>query len=1470
MGKKSRLNLGIDVGSTTVKVVVADPADNSILFSDYRRHNADQSGTLCIVLNEVKNQFGENEFSAAVCGSGGQTLARCINAHFIQEVVANSIVIRNFYRDVRVAIELGGQDAKVIFFRYEKNTGQIVPSDMRMNGSCAGGTGAFIDQIAELLNVRTEDMGMLASSGETVYDISGRCGVFAKTDIQPLLNQGVSKADIALSSFHAIAKQTIGGLAQGMEIRPKVIFEGGPLTFNKTLVEVFQKRLSLSGDEIIIPGNPETIVALGAAMSVDTMFREAENNFSIHKAVSLLETRQNNISEHNGESDQLFFSNEKKYRDFIERHTANPDKYISVPPAGDECLDVYIGIDAGSTTSKFVLIDRECRIVDTFYSSNRGEPLQVIKYALLRMRDKYVSKGITLNILGLGSTGYGEVLFAKAFKADYHTVETVAHAEAAQFFVPDVSFILDIGGQDMKAISLKKGVVTGIVLNEACSAGCGSFVETYAKSLSVPVEKISEYAFRSTNPSRLGSRCTVFMNSSIITEQKNGKTTADILAGISRSIIENVFTKVVRISNFDDLGEKIVVQGGTFKNDAVLRAFEQYTGRNVLRAPFPGEMGAFGIAILTKKYIEEKKAEDPSFSSAFPGFDAIENYTYTKNPGVICRFCSNNCSRTVIYFNHGEKYVTGNRCERGEIVGEIENPEIIKQLKDTHGRLSSVPDMFRLHNELIIKDYDFQRLSGDRGISVGIPVTLEFWNSLPFWKTVFTALGFKVVLSSRSSYDIFEKGLKYVPSDTVCFPAKLMHGHVENLVEKRVDRIFAPLMIRVPQENPTAEGNHTCALLQGYPMVVDKSNEVFSRSGVCFDSPIFHWYNEKLKTKQIADFFCSVFGIDKKTAAKAVKQGNASLKQFRDKMTSEGGKVLKLLEGTDRFAVVLAGRPYHSDMLVNHNLPNYFTSQGIPVLSLDSLPDLHRQNVSNVRMETTIPFHTRLDSAAIYAASHPNLEIVQIVSFGCGHDAITSDEMMRELRNRCDKELLILKLDEGESAGPLNIRIKSFIETVAARRKKNVFYSGSEITADKKVLYTKKDRKERIVLAPNLSPAFSSLISSVFSKDGIRMEPLPIADDRAIALGKKYVHNDICFPAQVNIGEALSMLEKNIYDPSCLALGVAKNCEACRAGQYAALARKALDEAGYPGIPIVTTGKDTKKIHPGFSLSLKRQLKTLWGITIIDSLEMMLRRIRPYEETEGEAERIYNNHIKKVCENICLNRERLLQMVQNAVEDFNSVRVNFTERKPRVGIVGEILMNYHPVANCFIENYLEKNGMEVVQPAMHDFFRKNPVIEKELGRRKMAPNPILHYIVNDMTEKVYNYVHNSVWNIIRDKFRFSESYGNINRIVQHIKPYIDITYFGAEGWKLPGEIMQMVEDGVRSFVIVQPFGCIPNHVTGRGMIKTVKKVFPDIQIIALDYDPDTSIANVENRLQMLILNARELEMISSSQMLNNA
>jgi predicted CoA-substrate-specific enzyme activase len=1481
----SGLWLGIDVGSTTAKIVVLEPGGGDVLLRRYTRHNARQTETVYTLLKEVFELFPQAEFRVAVCGSGGKTIASLIHGAYIQEVVANSIAVKTFYPHSRVAVELGGQDAKIVFFYHDEATNRLVASDMRMNGSCAGGTGAFIDEVANLLKIPVEEFESRAAGGSRVYDISGRCGVFAKTDIQPLLNQGVSREDIALSTFHAIAKQTIGGLAQGLELKPPIIFEGGPLTFNPTLIRVFAERLGLGAADIIQPENPEILVAHGTALSLGEMFADYPNEFVPNQALSALSAYREHLSGGIPDIKKNYFFSAADRKAFQERHKLPPPPAPRAKPG--DILRVYLGIDAGSTTTKFVLLDEEENVADTFYASNNGEPLRVIRRALIDLRAKYHKRGIDLDIIALGTTGYGEVLFAKALGADYHTVETVSHAAAALKYVPGASFILDIGGQDMKAITIAHDIVTGITLNEACSAGCGSFLENFAKSLNIPVEKIAGAAFSAKNPAELGSRCTVFMNSCIITEQKNGKQPDDIMAGLCRSIIENVFTKVVRISNFSSLGDRIVVQGGTFKNDAVLRALEQYTGKTIIRAPYPGEMGAIGIALLTKKYVEEKRglfrvkseaaekpedggekespqvSPDSAFSSSFIGLEAMKDFGYTQESKYICPFCSNNCSRTLITFSGGETYITGNRCERGEIIGPAGDADVREKIKTITAKMRSVPDLMKLRETLLFRDYPCTQLSPGKDITIGLPRILEFWNSMPFWTTFWRSLGFKTQISRRSSRSLFERGLPYVASDTVCFPAKLVHGHIRDLTDKKVDRIFMPMIIRMPSENTEPLSDYVCAVVKGYPLVIKYSDDPERRWNTPFDTPIFHWFKRKDRDRQISEFAAAAFGIPGNLIRGAIAEGDRALETFRAELTAEGGRIIAETEKRGGFAVVLAGRPYHNDELVNHDLSRYFTRLGIPVLTVDSLPGLNDTDLSLTRIEITNNFHARMLSGAICAARQPALEYVQIVSFGCGHDAILTDEVIRLTNEISGKDPLILKLDEGDAAGPLNIRIKSFIETIKTRRAKKTARRIRELADPYSVKFTKADWKHKTLLVPNVSAAFCKIASAAIRRQGFKVEPLPLGGRDAIKLGKKYVHNDICFPAQMNIGEGLSVLESGQYNPDEVVLALAKYQCDCRLSHYASLARRALDEAGFAQVPIITTDKlDSKNMYPGFKLGMAFEMRMLWGLIIMDILEDLLRKIRPYEINPGETERTFTAAIDAVAGSLHRGGIRkAIQAFERGVDALRAVSYDRSVCKPQVFIIGEYLLNYHPGSNFYVEDYLEKHNMEVILPRMLDVFRRDYLRKISEMRDFHVKYPFGDVLATYIGEGLFDFALDKLEKTAR-RHPLYEPSTRLPDIAAATDSVMHRTFTSGEGWLIPGEILHHASRGVHSFIILQPFGCLPNHICGRGVVKRLKEEYPNIQILPLDYDPDTSFANIENRLQMLIMNARELDKLA--------
>jgi predicted CoA-substrate-specific enzyme activase len=1355
-------------------------------------------------------------------------------------------------------VELGGQDAKIVFFYYDTATQRLIASDMRMNGSCAGGTGAFIDEVAVLLRTPVEDFEDLAARGKSVYDISGRCGVFAKTDIQPLLNQGGLREDIALSTFHAIAKQTIGGLAQGLELKPPIIFEGGPLTFNPTLIRVFAERLGLGEEDIIRPENPETLIACGAALSPDEMFSDYPYHFDPTAAIGALSTFRTHISEIKPDNGGAYFASGEARREFQERHRLPPA--IGHTLKRGDVLRAYLGIDAGSTTSKFVLLDEDENAVEHFYSGNHGDPLRLLRDALIALKRKYKEAGITLEIIALGTTGYGELLFDKALGADYHTVETVAHAAAARKYIPGASFILDIGGQDMKAITISNDIVTNITVNEACSSGCGSFLENFAANLNIPVEDIARTAFEAKNPAVLGSRCTVFMNSTIITEQKNGKGSSDIMAGLCRSIIENVFTKVVRISNFSSLGDKIVVQGGTFKNDAVLRALEQYLGRQVIRAPYPGEMGAIGIALLTKREIARRGFQGAGGKSRFIGLENIEDFDYTQQSNVRCTLCTNNCNRTLVAFSNGATWVTGNRCERGDMVGDLKDPAFREKIKKVSAQMETVPDMIKIREQLLFQDYPFTPLTAERDITIGLPRALDFWRTMPFFTTFFHALGFKTAISPRSTKAIFEKGLPFVASDTVCFPAKLAHGHIHALAERGVDRIFMPLFIRLPSDNREKASTYTCPVLKGYPLVIKYSDEPERRWKVVFDTPVFHWFKTVDRNNQLCRYMEETFDISRKATLKAISQGDAALASFNSRLVAEGKRIIEETEKRGKFAVVISGRHYQFDEVVNHNLSRCFTGIGIPVLTVDALPGLGKLSLKKTRLDITNNNHARLLSGAIAAARHPALEYVEIFSFGCGHDALYTDEVIRLMDEISGKSPLILKLDESDVSGPLRIRVRSFIETVVTRREKAAL-AARPLEEPFPVKMDRKNRRTKVVLVPNVSIAFCKIITAALRREGLRAEPLPMGSRDAMLLGKQYVHNDICFPAQVVIGEALAVLKSGRYNPDDVIVGTGKTACDCRLVNYMVLTRKALDDAGYPQVPILSTDLfDPKNLHPGYRLNVLTYGRIAACIIMVDILEDLRRKIRPYELDRGETDRVFEASVDALSEGLHhYDIPGALAAFKKAIDDMAALRYDRTTLKPLVFITGEYLLTFHSGSNYYIEEYLEKNHMEVELPRMADVYR----------------NLMLFHTVSEVKDfKVRHSPIEKIWALAGDAFfdvflNLAERYAKKHplfepslRLPEMAKlsdPIIHHSIQSGEGFLMVADIMHHAAKGVRSFVMLQPFGCLPNHVCGRGMVKRIKEAYPAIQILPLDYDPDTSFANIENRLQMLIMNAKGQE-----------
>ena len=971
--------LGIDIGSTTVKTAVIDN-DNQILFADYERHYANIQETLAALLKKARERLGELQVSASITGSGGLALSGHLNIPFTQEVVAVATALQDYAPDTDVAIELGGEDAKIIYF-----SGGI---DQRMNGICAGGTGSFIDQMASLLQTDAAGLNEYAKNYKAIYPIAARCGVFAKSDIQPLINEGATREDLAASIFQAVVNQTISGLACGKPIRGNVAFLGGPLHFLSELREAFIRTLNLKGDAIIAPDHSHLFAAVGAAMnapetmalSLDQLISDLSGGIKMDFEVKRMDP---------------LFKDEADYQEFLDRHNQYKVKRGDLASYSGRC---YLGIDAGSTTTKVALVGEDGSLLYHFYSSNNGSPLAT---AIASIKEIKALLPETAKIAYSCSTGYGEALLKAAFLLDEGEVETISHYYAAAFFDPEVDCILDIGGQDMKCIRIKDGTVDSVQLNEACSSGCGSFIETFAKALGYTIADFAKLGLLAKHPVNLGSRCTVFMNSSVKQAQKDGASVEDISAGLSISIVKNAVYKVIRAANADDLGQHIVVQGGTFHNDAVLRAFEQELGRNVTRPTISGIMGAFGAALYARDLHLEK--------SALLSEEALQSFSHTAKP-TTCNLCTNHCSLTVNTFDGGRRFISGNRCSRPLGKAKVENPDLMtykyKKLRALQGKGSG---------------------NGVRG-RMGIPFGLNMYENLPFWFEFFPRLNFEVVLSPESSRKLYLKGQHTIPSDTVCYPAKLLHGHVEALVEEGVDAIWYPCMSYNNDEG-IGDNHYNCPVVAYYPELLAANVPLLKQTK--FLNPYVGLWRHKDFGKRIAQLMHQEFGIPKKESAAAARAAYEAYEAYVHDVRATGQEYIDYARSHGLNIIVVCGRPYHIDPEINHGINDLITSFGFVLVTEDALSYLEGYAPRKVLNQWT--FQSRMYNAARYVCTQPDMQVVQLVSFGCGTDAITTDEL-RDILEKGGKLYTQLKIDDISNLGAVKIRIRSLMAAMEARQ----------------------------------------------------------------------------------------------------------------------------------------------------------------------------------------------------------------------------------------------------------------------------------------------------------------------------------------------------------------------------------------------------------------------------------------------------
>ena len=1396
------MKLGIDIGSTTVKLVLLND-DNTIEYSRYERHMSNVFLKVTELIEDCYGKYGDVPVNAVITGSGGLSLAKVIGLPFEQEVVACSRAVEDLIPDTDTAIELGGEDAKITFY------GATI--EQRMNGTCAGGTGAFIDQMAVLLNTDAMGLNEAAKKANMIYPIAARCGVFAKTDIQPLINEGAAIEDLSASIFQAVVNQTISGLACGHPIKGKVAFLGGPLSFLSELRKRFIETLELTDENIIFPEDSKYFVAIGAA--------RMSEKYEGTSTGRILDKLKNSDASDLADTKYLdaLFASEEDFNEFIERHSSHKVNTADIAQAKG---NVYLGIDAGSTTTKAALIDDEKRVIYSFYKNNEGKPLETVFEIL---KDLYSKLPADAKIARTCVTGYGEGLIKTAFKLDMGMIETMAHYKAAEEFLPGVDFILDIGGQDMKCMRIKDGAIYNIMLNEACSSGCGSFIETYAKSVEMGVADFAQEALFADNPVDLGTRCTVFMNSKVKQAQKEGASIGDISAGLSYSVIKNALYKVIKLRNPEEAGDKIVVQGGTFLNNAILRSIELILDKEVVRPDISGIMGAFGSALIARNTYEGEE-------SSILGEDELDSFTVS-NTHARCNGCENRCMLTINKFGDGSRFITGNRCEKGEGKEKTSN---------------DVPDMYEYKFRRI---FDYEPLSEEeskRG-TIGIPRVLNMYENYPFWFTFFTELGYRVVLSPPSTKDLYEKGMDTISSDTACYPAKLVHGHIKWLCQQDIKTIFYPSINYERVEDKNQPNHYNCPIVATYPEVIGNNmDDVFDEYGINFMHPFLPYDDDKRLKRELARVFAHIPAKDIDAAVEAARTEDG---RFHDDIKAKGKEVLDYLEETGKKGVVIVGRPYHVDPEINHGLNKLVTSYGMALLTEDAVAS-HINLKRPIRVLDQWVYHSRMYKAATFAGTRDDIEIIQLNSFGCGLDAVTTDQIEEICRNN-NKLYTVLKIDEGSSLGAARIRVRSLAAAIDEREKNEIKADPTNKPYERK-FFTKKMKEEYTLLIPQMSPLHFRHLEAALKGLGYNAVQLPPVNVHAVDEGLRYINNDACYPTIVSLGQIISALKSGEYDLDKTAVFMSQTGGQCRASNYVALLRKALKDLDMEQIPVVSVNMAGLESNPGFSLNLGIAKVAMMAIVYGDMFMRVLYATRPYEAVPGSANALYEKWAAIADENVRNgSMKEFKQNLKGIVMDFDELPL-LDIRKPKVGVVGEILVKYHPTANNDIVGVIESEGGQAVVLDLMDFFLYG-MHSKKFNYEHLSGS-WKAMVGNKAAIEFCEYVRKPYRDALEKSKRF-ENPLHIEEIAEEASKITSIGSQCGEGWLLTGEMVDLINTGCENIVCLQPFACLPNHVTGKGMLKALRKYNPKANIAAIDYDPGASSVNQLNRIKLMMATA---------------
>ncbi|MFR9166796.1 MAG: acyl-CoA dehydratase activase-related protein [Dysgonomonas sp.] len=1411
---KIQYKIGVDAGSTTLKIVVLDK-DLNILHKAYKRHQANIQETFLDELDNVIKLFPDAEFSINITGSAGMGIAERIKVNFVQEVVAAVEVVNNIYPDTHTLIDLGGEDGKMVFFR------QGGHPDIRMNGSCAGGTGAFIDQMASLMNISVEELGEQALQFEKTYPIASRCGVFAKTDVQNLISRNIPKPDIAASILHAVALQTITSLARGCDILPKILFIGGPLTFIPALRNAFKEVLKVTDTDIILPDNGQYFPAWGAALhkEKDEVYQRLDDiikNFS--KAEKITK-----------DSLPVLFESEGQYEEWKLNRKIKKLKFRQLEEKKQE--DCFLGIDSGSTTTKVVIMDKESNILFYFYGSNEGNPLNKVTEGLDKFFKEAEEKAVSVNFLASAATGYGEDLIKSALNLDYGIVETMAHLSGAQYVDPKVSFILDIGGQDIKSIFIDNEVISNIELNEACSSGCGSFLQNFASTMNMNLTEFSQQACLSKYPSDLGSRCTVFMNSKVKQSLRENAGLDDIAAGLAYSVVKNCLFKVLKISNLNNLGEHIVVQGGTFKNDAVYRALEMLSGKSVSSTDHPELMGALGAALYAKNLWEKQQN-----TSAFIGAKALEGLQSIDSKELQCKGCTNNCSVLRFKFGNGNISYAGNKCEK---IFYNSNNTARKQGYNAFDRKNEILFDRNVNADNIVK-----------GKTIGIPRVLNMFENYPFWHTLLTECGFNVRLSPESTYNLYQKGVGGIMSDNICFPAKLVHGHIISLIEQKVDRIFYPIIPKEEKEFTRTTNSFNCPVVSGYPDVIKSSVDPEVQYGIPYDEPVITFSSDEALKKGCFKYL-SALGVSKSQFDTAFEKAQAAKNKAKKELYEGQQKLLQQAIENKEMAFVIAGRPYHTDPLIHQKVGQILSDLGTIVLTDDVFRKPESDGFGKLNIVSQWSYPNRVIQAAIEVSKLPqNVQLIQLNSFGCGPDSFYMDEAT-SIMKQAGKNLTIIRIDEIASPGSVRLRLRSLVESLKTANpleiKDNKSYKGYNVP------YTEADRKKTI-LVPWFTDFISPFAPALGDLIGYKVRNLPKTNKISADLGLMYGNNEVCYPSTLVLGDIIQTLQSGEYDLQDIVLAITQTGGQCRATNYLAQIKNGLQAAGFKDIPVIalSSGETYQNDQSAFKIEWKKLIKlAIYLVLYGDALQQMNNTISVREKKKGSSQAVFDFYIERGIDAVRANNTKtLLRLLKEAVADFNDVPVH-DKQFTKIGLVGEIYIKYNNYGQAHISEWLRSKEVEVVTPPILDFLIQFFVNNKTNEENGLKQTSLFEKSLMPLAWKYINRKIKKVEKITKD-FRYFEPSESIYAKAKAASEVLNLSNQFGEGWLIAGEVAHYARRGINRVVCIQPFGCIANHVVAKGIEKRLKKIYPEMNLLYLDIDGGVADVNLQNRLHFMI------------------